>query len=140
MRQTSAKGTMLDMPEDQASNPYSNEHATFGDRLAAARDAASLSQAQLGKRLGVKRSTIENWEDDRAEPRANRLQMLAGVLNVSLVWLMTGEGDGPVYEVENEGAGAAEALRELGEIRAEMRRLAERAGRLEKRLRAIVVG
>lgn len=127
------------MPDDQAANPYSNDHATFGDRLAAARDAAGLSAPQLAKRLGVKRSTIDNWEDDRAEPRANRLQMLAGVLNVSLVWLMTGEGDGPAYDAESDATGAADALRELGEIRAEQRRLAERAGRLEKRLRALLV-
>lgn len=129
------------MPDDHSVNLYSNEHATFGDRLAAARDAAGLSQAHLAKRLGVKKSTVERWEEDRAEPRANRLQMLAGILNVSLIWLMTGEGDGPAAEVFDENAdAAAEALRELGEIRMEQRRLSERAGRLEKRLRGILIG
>ena len=79
--------------EDDVS--YENDYATFGDRLAAARDIIGYTQGQLAKRLGVKKATIANWEDDRSEPRANRLQMLSGMLNVSLVWLMTGEGDGP---------------------------------------------
>lgn len=118
---------------------YSNDHATFGDRLAAARDAAGLGQGQLAKRLGVKRVTIANWEEDRAEPRANRLQMLAGVLNVSLIWLMTGEGRGLPDQGEGEvDVTLEDILRELSQIRAEHRRLAERSGRLEKRLRALV--
>ncbi|MEM7525962.1 MAG: helix-turn-helix domain-containing protein, partial [Pseudomonadota bacterium] len=121
----------------QALDDYSNEYATFGDRLAAARDAIGIGQGQLAKRLGVKRVTIENWEEDRAEPRANRLQMLAGILNVSLVWLMTGEGEGVVVAAEGEIDDTAEdILREISLIRAEHRRLAERSGRLEKRLRA----
>lgn len=127
------------MPDDFAKNDYSNAYATFGDRLAAAREALDLTQGQLAKRLGVKKSTIANWEDDRAEPRSNRLQMLAGVLNVSLIWLMTGEGDGVALETVEDNATAEEALRELGAIRAEQRRLSERAGRLEKRLRALLV-
>lgn len=119
---------------------YSNDQATFGDRLAAARETIGYSPAQLAKRLGVKKSTIVNWEDDRSEPRANRLQMLSGILNVSLVWLMTGEGEGFAreYEVE-EAADVDELLRELSEIRAEQRRLAERTGRLEKRLRGYLI-
>ncbi|MEO1612845.1 MAG: helix-turn-helix domain-containing protein [Pseudomonadota bacterium] len=127
------------MAEDYSESDFSNAYATFGDRLAAARDSLGLTQGQLAKRLGVKKVTIVNWEDDRAEPRANRLQMLAGILNVSLVWLMTGEGDGVAYEVDQENATAEAALRELSEIRSEQRRLAERAGRLEKRLRTLLI-
>ena len=44
--------------------------------------------------MGIRPQTLRNWEEDRAEPRANRLQMLAGMLDVSLVWLMSGRGRG----------------------------------------------
>ena len=75
---------------------YSDDAATFGDRLAAAREALGLSQAQLASRSGVRLSTIQNWEGDRSEPRANKLQMIAGILNVSMIWLLTGQGEGGV--------------------------------------------
>lgn len=68
---------------------------TMGGRLSRARDATGLSVAQLARRLGVKTSTIQAWESDRSQPRANRLAMLAGVLNVSLSWLLHGVGTAP---------------------------------------------
>lgn len=69
---------------------------TLGGRLSRARDATGLSEAQLAGRLGVRVSTVRGWESDRAQPRANRLSMLAGILNVSLSWLLHGVGTGPV--------------------------------------------
>jgi len=68
--------------------------ATFGDRVAGAREAAGMSQSQLARRLGVKKSTLSAWEQDLSEPRANKLSMMAGLVNVSIMWLLTGEGDG----------------------------------------------
>ena len=120
---------------------WSDEAATFGDRLALAREHAGMDQAQLARRLGVKLQTLQNWETDRAEPRANRLQMLAGLLNVSIVWLMTGSGAGaPVPGdglVEGVPSEMRELLGELRELRRLQGRLAERTGLLEKRLRGI---
>ncbi|MEZ5913851.1 MAG: helix-turn-helix transcriptional regulator, partial [Paracoccaceae bacterium] len=43
----------LETAAESAENWYSEEAATFGDRLAAAREAAGLSQAELAQRLGV---------------------------------------------------------------------------------------
>lgn len=71
---------------------------TVGGRLSRARDAVGLSPAQLARRLGVKTTTIQGWESDRALPRANRLTMLAGVLGVSPVWLLHGVGAAPVED------------------------------------------
>ena len=51
---------------------YGPEAATFGDRVAAAREQAGMTQAALAKRLGVRLPTLRAWEDDRSEPRANR--------------------------------------------------------------------
>lgn len=119
---------------------YSDDYATLGDRIVSAREALGLSEAQLARRLGVKTATVANWEADRAEPRANKLQMMAGVLNVSLVWLMSGEGEGAPAGVGEDGADAETLLSELRAIRQEQLRLAERASRLEKRLRAAMLG
>lgn len=116
---------------------YGEDAATFGDRLAAAREALGLTPAQLATRLGVRLSTVHNWEADRSEPRANKLQMLAGLLNVSIVWLLTGRGEnGIAPEPETGDADTLGLLAEFREIRREQARLLERMGRLEKRLRA----
>ena len=73
---------------------YGPDKATSGDRLVAAREKSNLSQQDLAKRLGVKNSTIKSWENDNSKPRANRLSMLAGFLNVSITWLISAEGSG----------------------------------------------
>lgn len=121
---------------DETSDWYGPETATFGDRVAGAREAAGMTQSQLARLLGVKKSTLIGWEDDVSEPRANKLQMLAGMLNVSIMWLLTGEGDGTAAP-EDDAAGPDYGgfLAELREIRAAMRANAERAARLEKRMR-----
>ena len=70
---------------------------TLGGRISLARDAAALSVTETALILGVETATWSNWENDRAEPRANRLGMLAGVLQVSVGWLLAGQGRGPGY-------------------------------------------
>ncbi len=116
---------------------YSEDAATFGDRLAGAREAYGFSQKELAQHIGVKEKTVHAWEDDLSEPRANKLQMLSGVLNVSMRWLLTGEGVG-LGEPEAAALPAefADLLTELREIRSQAAAMAERVGRVEKRLRA----
>jgi transcriptional regulator with XRE-family HTH domain len=117
---------------------YSNEIATFGDRVAGAREALGLSQADLARRLGVKLRTVRGWEDDLSEPRANKLQMLAGLLNVSIMWLLNGEGDGLDAPAEEAmlPADVRAMLTEIRQVKTEMSAMADRLGLLEKRLRA----
>jgi transcriptional regulator with XRE-family HTH domain len=121
---------------------WTDEASTFGDRLALARQYQQMDQATLAKRIGVKLDTVRNWEYDRSEPRANRLQMLSGLLNVSIIWLMTGEGEGaPAAEDLTETGAASDAralLLELRELRIAQSRLADRAGRIEKKLRTVL--
>ena len=116
---------------------YGPEAATFGDRVAAARETADMTQAVLAKRLGVRVATLRSWEDDLSEPRANRLSILAGLLNVSMMWLINGEGEG-IDAPEQSLALAPDAntlLVELRDLRLDMLKKAEQLGRLEKRLR-----
>ena len=122
---------------DAALDWYGPDTATFGDRVAAARDATSMTQQQLAKRLGIKLAPLKAWEGDLSEPRANRLSMLAGLLNVSITWLINGEGEG----VDSPEV-APEISQELSDLLLEMRTLkstlkesSDRLGRLEKQLR-----
>ena len=125
---------------DDNTDWFGPDAATFGDRVAGAREAAGMSQGQLARRLGVKKPTLVAWENDMSEPRANKLSMLAGLLNVSIMWLLTGEGDGMTAPVDEFEAAPdfTDVLAELREIRAAMRTNAERAARVEKKLRMLV--
>ena len=117
---------------------FHDDMATFGDRLAAAREEQGLDQAQLARRLGIRLTTLAGWEEDRAEPRANKLQMLAGLLGVSITWLLSGQGEGPSPAGEGPEADLMELLAELRRVRVEQARLTERLAILEKRLRAAI--
>ncbi|WP_299207267.1 helix-turn-helix domain-containing protein [uncultured Tateyamaria sp.] len=122
---------------DDQQDWYSAEAATFGDRVAGAREQAGMTQKQLAKRLGVRLATLRAWEDDLSEPRANRLSMIAGLLNVSMMWLINGEGEGldaPVVE-EPLTADMRDLLTEVRDMRSDMLARAEQLGRLEKKLR-----
>ncbi len=118
---------------------YDAATATLGDRIAGAREAAGLSQAGFARNLGVKLATVQSWEDDRAEPRANKLQMLAGMLNVSVGWLLTGTGDGPEgpREARSRAAEARATLGELRRLREDLGAISRRIGRTEARLAAL---
>lgn len=117
---------------------FDPETSTFGDRIAGAREAAGMTQSELARRLGVRLSTLRGWEDDRAEPRANRLQMMAGLLNVSLIWLLNGVGEGAPSMAEETGPDFTAMLNELRDLRSQMGQMGERMGLLEKRLRKAV--
>ena len=124
------------MPQDN--DFYAEGRATLGDRITAARESAGLGTRELAQRLGVRHRTLTAWEDDSTEPRANRLQMLAGVLGVSLVWLMSGRGDGPADDAASAVASGATAMPaevcdELREVRSILAAAADRLARLEAR-------
>ena len=53
---------------------------TLGERIAAGRRAAGISQEALGERLGVSRQAISKWEGDAAVPELEKL--IAEVSNI----------------------------------------------------------
>jgi transcriptional regulator with XRE-family HTH domain len=67
----------METPTRDDTDWYGPDAATFGDRVAGAREATGMSQAELARRLGVKKATVIGWEDDISEPRANKLSMMA---------------------------------------------------------------
>lgn len=73
---------------------YGDEVSTLGERISVARERAGLTQDDLAKALAIKSDVLENWENDAAEPRAQRMTMLGGILGVSAGWLLYGIGEG----------------------------------------------
>ena len=115
---------------------FDPEATTFGDRVAGAREAAGMTQSELAKRLGVKLKTLKAWEDDLSEPRANKLSMMAGLLNVSLPWLLSGEGQGVEAPSDEEpSSDVAALLTEIRDIRNQITASSDRLGKLEKALK-----
>ena len=113
---------------------YGPDAATFGDRLAAAREEAGLEQQDLARRLGIRLDTLRKWEEDRSEPRANRLSMIAGLLNVSIMWLLTGDGDGVFDGADDEVQQGVMISAELRAVRADLLRALNRLDQLETAL------
>ena len=110
-----------------------NQDATLGGRISRAREASGLTVAQVVKRLGVRVATYSAWEADRSEPRANKLVALAGILNVSPTYLLSGLGAQP------ETSGNDET--EIAVIRAQVNILEKQlkdANRTLRRLKAML--
>lgn len=93
----------------------------FGERIKHAREASGMSQKLMASRLGVKNATIAKWESGKEDPRANRLQMIASLLNVPLLWLLAGSQQVPDTGGEQS---TAELLRQkLDEVNSRMVKL-----------------
>ena len=115
---------------------YDPDATTFGDRLSGAREEAGMSQEVFAKRLGVKIKTLKAWEDDFSEPRANRLSIMAGMLNVTLRWLLTGEGEGPGDpQADDLSPDVSVLLEEFRDLQSQLAITSERLARLERALR-----
>jgi len=97
------------------------EDTTLGGRISMAREASGLSVVDVVKRLGVKAATYEAWEADRSEPRANKLVALAGILNISPPYLLSGLGRRPASDDA--------AIRKIQQLTAQI-------GQLEQNLKA----
>lgn len=74
-------------PADLADSP-----TDVGGRIAEAREAAGMTRLDLSEHLGVREATVARWEAGRSHPRPNRMATMAGLLGVSLSWLLMGHG------------------------------------------------
>jgi len=96
---------------------------TMGGRISRAREDIQIASAELARRLGVKSDTVRDWENDRAEPRANRVVMLAGVLGVSPTWLLTGIGETPTTtDATSQLSGLIDQISTLRDMHADIGR------------------
>lgn len=63
--------------------------------MSLARDTLNMPVEHVSKIVGVAPEIWQNWENDRSAPPAHQLDKIAGALEVSLAWLLSGRGTGP---------------------------------------------
>lgn len=69
---------------------------SIGERLRMARQACGLSQKAVGEALGNVGLTVLRWEREDRLPKDNEdLRRLTEIYQVSVQWLLTGEGEQP---------------------------------------------
>ena len=126
------------MPYDKSSDNIltaGEEEMTLGGRLYASRQNAGISLNLAASLLGVKSSTLKSWENDRSEPRVNKLVALAGLLGVSPTHFLAEEGDDGLNMSANKGS-----RKELVEmLKEEISHAREEQKKLNQRLRKIDV-
>ncbi len=67
------------------------EKLPLGARIALIRKRADLTQDELAQKLDMPTRTLSSYERGESDPRWDWVVDLAGVLNVDLHWIMTGE-------------------------------------------------
>jgi len=81
----------------------------LGNRITEARRLKGYTIKEAARRMSVTEKTFKKWESGKSKPRANKIQMLAGVLGVSLLWILDGEAQ---FEPE---ASSPSQLEKLGQ-------------------------
>lgn len=84
----------------------------FNEKLKAARKQNGLSQAALGKLLGIQTQTISNWENGKSEPNLKTINKLCEILNIPLYSLISKDVD---YQLNYEEAFIVNKFRELND-------------------------
>ena len=107
------------------------EEMTLGGRIYASRQNAGMTLHMAANLLGVKSSTLKSWENDRSEPRVNKLVALAGLVGVSPTHFLAEEG--------NDGADVAAIKGRRGKLvdmlKEEMSFVREQQKQLNQRMR-----
>ncbi|MDR5611386.1 MULTISPECIES: helix-turn-helix transcriptional regulator [unclassified Arsenophonus] len=65
------------------------------ERIRQARNNNKITQESLGKRIGVSKATISQWESGTTEPNGKNLVSLAKALGVTVEWLLNGSEKNP---------------------------------------------
>lgn len=60
----------------------------FADRVKHLRQFRELNQVQLAEKLGVKKQSISNWENDNIMPSVEMLEKIADYFDVSTDYLL----------------------------------------------------
>ena len=107
------------------------EETTLGGRLYASRQNAGMSLHLVANLLGVKPSTLKSWENDRSEPRVNKLVALAGLLGVSPTHFLAEEGNDGV----DVSALASRYVRLIEMLKEEMSFALEQQKKLNQQIR-----
>lgn len=63
-------------------------NTSFGEKLKEARSRKKLKQSDLAKQLGVKNTTISNWENNISKPDLDMLSYICGALDVKVSYFL----------------------------------------------------
>ncbi len=94
-----------------AGRPAKFTRSAFGEKLFAARQQMGLSQMQLAEKLGITQSTYAGWERRTTALRPDYIAKIAGVLNVSVDYLLGRENGG-----QRKGGPVGKARRVFEEV------------------------
>lgn len=75
---------------------------TFAVRLRQLREAARLTQKQLGKMIGAKPTTVSSWELAHRTPELDAVCKLADFFEVSVDYLLGRSNDPAISGVSND--------------------------------------
>ncbi len=79
----------------------------FHKQIKSLRQSRALSQVQLADKLGVKKQSISNWENDNIRPSVEMLEKIADFFDVSTDYLLgreeIGRGAGGVVLLDVTG-------------------------------------
>ena len=73
--------------------------SSLGQRIYNLRKDKQLSREALGKKVGVSKTSVKNWEDDENIPKHEYLDKLAYVFNHSINYLLEGKEDDAVKDL-----------------------------------------
>ena len=92
---------MVETPEEVTTlAQVARAEPSMGPRIRIAREHAGMSVEELASHLGVLPESVAAWESDERTPRSNRVLTMAGVLNVSIAWLLEGREDARMGDSE----------------------------------------
>ncbi len=114
-----------------------NPRTPFGERLAAARQAAGFSQVALAKKLGIDRTLVRHNERKVADPKLNFLIRCCAALDLSLDELV----DAPAAFKSQRSSAVDRLLKELRTLNHQEQKavlrgalsVARELGRIERR-------
>lgn len=69
---------------------FLNKTMDLKERIKNSRIAAKMTQEELARAVGKTRNAVAQWESGAVHPRLNTLEDIAGALEVSVDWLLTG--------------------------------------------------
>lgn len=124
---------MVDKTSDNNILSPEEPMSTLGSRIFETRRNAGMSLNMLASLVGVKPATLRAWENDRSEPRLNKLVAMAGIVGVSPTYFIAEEGN-PGDEVKGV-RGRSDKL--LAMLRDELRFINEQQKLQNQRLRKI---
>ncbi len=75
-------------PGVAAGRPAKQPRTAFGQRIAKAREAAGLTQAQLAAHMGVTQPVVAYWEREPVALRPDQLAALADALGITADYLL----------------------------------------------------